>query len=193
VTMMQGARGKPISIETERFLIRSMTERDATGILRAWIANPELMGALNMPARNLGAGEIARFIAGFDDKTRHLVGIFVRQTQGLIGLVLMDVNAQHALVKFSGFIGDRNWRGKEVFEEVGTGLFDELFKLRGLEKATAQVWEKNYAALVPLRRLGFKIEGYLRDEIKAFDRSGRRSQFLLGILASDWKPWKHAD
>ena len=53
------------------------------------------------------------------------------------------------------------------------------------------MWDKNYAALVPLRRLGFKIEGYLRDEIKAFDKSGRRSQFLLGILASDWKP--HTD
>ena len=99
----------------------------------------------------------------------------------------------HALVKFSGFIGDRNWRGKEVFEEVGCGLFDELFKERGLEKATAQVGERNFAALVPLRRLGFKIEGFLRDEIKAFDKSGRRSQFLLGMLASDWKPRKHAN
>jgi RimJ/RimL family protein N-acetyltransferase len=191
--MMQGARGKPISIETQRFLVRSMTERDATGIFRAWISNPELMSALNMPARNLSSGDIARFIGGFDDKTRYLVGIFARQAQGLVGLLLMDVNTAHALVKFSGFIGDRNWRGKQVFEEVGEGLFDELFTARGLEKATAQVWEKNYAALVPLRRMGFKIEGFLRDEIKAFDKSGRRSQFLLGILASDWKPRKHAD
>lgn len=191
--MMQAARGKPLNIETERFHVRSMTERDANGIFRAWISNPELMGALNMPARNLSSAEIARFIAGFDDKTRYLVGIFVKKTGGLVGLILMDVNVAHALVKFSAFIGDRNWRGKQVFEEVGTGLFDELFKERGLEKATAQVWEKNYAALVPLRRLGFQVEGFLRDEIRAFDKSGRRSQFLLGILASDWKPWKHAD
>ena len=191
--MMQGARGKPISIETERFLVRSMTTRDATGTFRAWVSNPELMGALNMPARKLSSAEIARFIAGFDDKTRYLVGIFLKKPASVIGLLLMDVNAAHALVKFSGFIGDRNWWGKQVFEEVGTGLFDELFKERGLEKATAQVWEKNFAALVPLRRLGFRIEGFLRDEIRAFDRSGRRSQFLLGILASDWKPRKHAD
>jgi len=188
---MQSMRGKPIALETKRFLIRSMSERDASGIFRAWIANSELMAALNMPARQLNTGDIQRFIGGFDDRNRYLVGIFARETGGLIGLLLMDVNAAHALVKFSGFIGDRNWRGKQVFEEVGTGLFDELFKQRGLEKATAQVWEKNYAALVPLRRLGFKIEGYLRDEIKAFDKSGRRSQFLLGILASDWKP--HTD
>ena len=190
---MPGTRGKPIHIETERFLIRSMTERDATGVFRAWIANAELMSSLNMPARNLSGGDIARFIAGFDDRSRYLVGIFVRKTQGLIGLLLMDVNTAHALVKFSGFIGDRNWRGKQVFEEVGEGLFDELFAVRGLEKATAQVAEKNYAALVPLRRLGFQIEGFLRQELKAFDKSGRRSQYLLGILASDWKPRKHAD
>lgn len=193
MTMTPAARGKPIGIETERFLIRSMTARDASVIFRAWVANSELMGALNMPARNLSAQDIQRFIAGFDDKTRYLVGIFARKGQALIGILLMDVNAAHALVKFSGFIGDRNWRGKQVFEEVGTGLFDELFTARGLEKATAQVWEKNFAALVPLRKLGFRIEGYLRDEIRAFDKSGRRSQFLLGILASDWKPRKHAD
>ncbi|MGE0238809.1 MAG: GNAT family N-acetyltransferase [Parvibaculaceae bacterium] len=190
---MQPARGKPISIETERFLVRSMTARDAGGIFRAWISNAELMGALNMPPRRLSADDVARFVAGFDDRTRYLVGIFVRKTQSLVGLLLMDVNTVHALVKFSGFIGDRNWRGKQVFEEVGFGLFDELFKERGLEKATAQVWEKNFATLVPLRRIGFKIEGFLRDEIRAFDKSGRRSQFLLGMLASDWKPRKHAD
>jgi ribosomal-protein-alanine N-acetyltransferase len=185
------ARGKPVNQETERFLVRSLTERDMSGIFRAWISNPELMAALNMPARHLSAPELARFIAGFDDRTRYLVGIFERKSSSLIGLFMLDVNHAHALAKATAFLGDRNWWGKMVFEEVGTALFDEFFKERGIEKATAQVWDRNFAALAPLRRLGFKVEGYLRDEIKAFDKSGRRSQFLLGILASDWKP--HTD
>jgi len=183
--MAQAPRGKPVDVETPRFLVRSMTERDATGLFRAWIGNPELMAALNMPARRLSPNDVARFMASFDDRTRYLVGVFEKQSKALIGLFLLDVNLTHALAKGSGFIGDRNWRGKSVFEEVGSALFDEFFSNRGLEKATAQVWEKNFAALVPLRRLGFKIEGYLRDEIRAFDKSGRRSQFLLGLLPSD--------
>ena len=88
--MMQSMRGKPIALETKRFFIRSMSARDARGIFRAWIANSELMAALNMPARQLNSGDIQRFIGGFDDRNRYLVGIFARKTSGLIGLLLMD-------------------------------------------------------------------------------------------------------
>jgi [ribosomal protein S5]-alanine N-acetyltransferase len=183
------ARGKPIAIETKRFAVRSLTARDVSGAFRIWVSNPTVMAALNMPARRLSQADLERFIASYDDKVRYLVGIFVRGTGEIIGAFMLDVTPAHALVKASGFIGDRNWWGKMVFEEVGTGLFDEFFKNRGIEKATAQVWEKNFAALVPLRRLGFQVEGFLRNEIRAFDGSGRRNQFILGLLAADWKPF----
>ena len=191
MTMPERSRGKPVKVETERFVVRSMNARDAGGIFRAWTSNPELMAALNMPARHLSATDLARFVAGFDDRTRYLIGVFEKRSQGLIGVFLLDVNMAHALGKTAGFVGDRNWRGKQVLEEVGAALFDEFFVERGLEKATAQVWERNYAALVPLRRLGFQIEGFLRQEIRSFDKSGRRNQFILGLLASDWKPKNH--
>jgi RimJ/RimL family protein N-acetyltransferase len=182
-------RGKPVNIETKRFAVRSLTARDLTGAFRMWVSNPTVMAALNMPARRLSQADLERFIASYDDKVRYLVGIFIRGSGEIIGAFMLDVTPAHALVKAAGFIGDRNWWGKMVFEEVGTGLFDEFFKNRGIEKATAQVWEKNFAALVPLRRLGFKVEGFLRNEIRAFDGSGRRNQFILGLLAADWKPF----
>jgi ribosomal-protein-alanine N-acetyltransferase len=185
------ARGKPIAIETKRFAVRSLTARDVTGAFRMWVSNPTVMAALNMPARRLSQADLERFIASYDDKVRYLVGIFLRGSGEIIGAFMLDVTPAHALVKASGFIGDRNWWGKMVFEEVGTGLFDEFFKNRGIEKATAQVWERNFAALVPLRRLGFKVEGFLRNEIRAFDGSGRRNQFILGLLATDWKPFEN--
>jgi ribosomal-protein-alanine N-acetyltransferase len=185
------ARGKPVSVETKRFSVRSLTARDATSAFRIWISNPTVMAALNMPARRLSHADLERFIASYDDKIRYLVGIFIRGSGEIIGAFMLDVTPAHALVKASGFIGDRNWWGKMVFEEVATALFDEFFKNRGIEKATAQVWEKNFAALVPLRRLGFQVEGFLRSEIRAFDGSGRRNQFILGLLATDWKPFKN--
>jgi ribosomal-protein-alanine N-acetyltransferase len=185
------ARGRPVNIETQRFTVRSLTARDVSGVFRLWISNPTVMAALNMPPRRLSQADLERFIASYDDNTRYLVGIFNRATGEIIGAFMLDVTPAHALVKASGFIGDRNWWGKMVFEEVGTGLFDEFFKNRGIEKATAQVWEKNFAALVPLRRLGFKVEGFLRNEIRAFDGSGRRNQFILGLLAADWKPFNN--
>ena len=186
-----GVRGRPVNIETKRFSVRSLAARDISGVFRAWISNPTVMAALNMPPRRLSQTDLERFIASYDDSIRYLVGIFDLGTGEIIGAFMLDVTPAHALVKAAGFIGDRNWWGKMVFEEVGTGLFDEFFTKRGIEKATAQVWEKNFAALVPLRRLGFQVEGFLRNDIRAFDGSGRRNQFILGLLATDWKPFEN--
>ncbi|MBC8013687.1 MAG: GNAT family N-acetyltransferase [Methyloceanibacter sp.] len=159
-----------------------MTVRDAQGVYRMWVANPALMGPLNMPARNLSAQVIAQQINGFDDRARYLVGVFAKVPQAQIGVILIDVTPVHALAKISAFLGDRNWWGKRVFEEAGPILIDHFFEERGIEKITAQVWTGNMPILVPLRRLGFQIEGRLRQEIKAFDGSGRRDQFVLGLL-----------
>jgi RimJ/RimL family protein N-acetyltransferase len=182
----------PVSIQTERFIVRSMTLADVTGVFRIWIANPTLMAALNMPGRTLSQAELSRFIAGYDDRKRYLLGVFSRATRSLIGVFTIDVTIEHARLKVSGFIGDRNWIGKGVGEEVSADLFEEFFSKRGIEKAVAQVEERNFGAIVPLRRMGFRVEGHLRGELKAFDGSGRRNQFILGLLASDWKNPRHA-
>jgi RimJ/RimL family protein N-acetyltransferase len=184
-------RGVPINIKTDRFIVRSLTTNDALGSFRMWIANPALMAALNMPARNLSKSDLARFIAGYDDRVRYLLGVFSRGDRSLIAVFTIDVTPAHARLKVSGFIGDRNWLGKEVTEEVSVELFEEFFKKRGIEKAVAQVEDRNFGAIVPLRRMGFRVEGLLRSEIRAFDGSGRRNQFILGLVAADWKHPHH--
>lgn len=188
---MKPTRGQPINAQSDRFNVRSLVPKDAAGIFRTWVANPALMSALNMPPRRFSQAELEGFIAGYDDRTRYLLGVFEREKQAMIGAFMLEVNPVHALLKVSGFLGDRNWWGKHVLEEVSSALFEEFFKNRGIEKATAQVWEKNFAVLAPLRRLGFQVEGYLRNEIRSHDGSGRRNQFILGLLASDWKPYTH--
>lgn len=139
-----------------------------------------------MPARRLSPQVLAQQINAFDDKTRYLIGIFNKAPPEQIGVILADVTEIHALVKISAFLGDRNWWGKRVLEEAGPVLIDHCFQERGMEKITAQVWTGNLPMLVPLRRLGFQIEGRLRQEIKAFDGSGRRDQLVLGLLKAEW-------
>jgi RimJ/RimL family protein N-acetyltransferase len=184
---MQGQRGRAIELATDRFTIRSLRAGDASGVFADWIADAELMGALNMPPRRFSTADLASFILSHDDHSRYLAGIFTRAGSVLIGVLMIEITHAHQLAKVSGFLGDRSWWGKSVLEEAGQALFGEFFDHRGIAKATAQVWERNYAISVPLRRLGFRFEGLLRDEISIFDGSGRRSQFILGLLASDWK------
>lgn len=183
---MQGQRGRAVDLITDRFIIRSLRAVDASGPFGGWIADVELMGALNMPARRFSVAELQSFILSYDDHSRYLTGIFTREVGVLIGVLMIEITHAHQLAKVSGFLGDRGWWGKSVLEEAGRALFGEFFGKRGIAKATAQVWEKNHAIAIPLRRLGFRIEGLLRDEIRVFDGSGRRSQFILGLLAAEW-------
>ena len=186
---MQSPRGRAVELVTDRFTIRSLRAGDAMGVFADWIADAELMGALNMPPRRFAVAELQSFILAHVDHSRYLTGIFTREGGALIGVLMIEITHAHQLAKVSGFLGDRSWWGKSVLEEAGRALFGEFFGKRGMAKATAQVWEKNYAISIPLRRLGFRVEGLLKDEIRIFDGSGRRSQFILGLLASDW----HAD
>jgi len=184
---MQAPRGKAIELATERFAIRSLRAGEGSGVFADWIADAQLMGALNMPPRRFAVAELQNFILSHDDHSRYLTGIFTREAGALIGVLMIEITHAHQLAKISGFLGDRSWWGKSVLEEAGRALLGEFFGKRGIAKATAQVWEKNYAISMPLRRLGFQFEGLLRDEIRVFDGSGRRSQFILGLLASEWK------
>ena len=58
------------------FAIRTMSPGDACDEYLAWIADPELMGPLNMPARRLTISQLRDHIAHFDNKLRHLLGLF---------------------------------------------------------------------------------------------------------------------
>lgn len=175
-----------VFVETGRFIARHMTAADARGPYRMWLANKALMQGLNMPARNLSVAEVEQHIAAFDCVARHLIGLFERESQQLIGVILAEVNWAHGSVRISTFLGDRTWWGKSVLEELAIPLIDLAFSKR-LEKIVAQVMVTNIAIMVPLRRLGFQREGRLRQEVRLHDGSGRADQFFYGLLKSEWQ------
>jgi RimJ/RimL family protein N-acetyltransferase len=176
------AARRPIVLETDRLKLRSLRPSDASRRYLKWIADPEVMTPLNMPARELNLGELAAYIASFDDRQRYLVGIFEKEGDRHIGILMVEVNSQHRLAKLSFLIGEADWRGKGALREAGAALIAHLFAERSIEKIKAQAMADNTASQATLEALGFQAEGLMPGEVRSFVDGTRLDQYLYGLL-----------
>jgi len=182
--------GEPIKLETERFQLRSLRPSDASERYLGWIADASVMNFLNMPARQLTMSELRAHISEFDNRSRALIGMFDRETGIHFGLFLMDVMLQHRLAKLQYLIGAREFRGIGALRECMAGLVEHLFERRGIEKVAAQVAVDNAPSIAALEAVGFRREGEMKGEIRAFDDGRRIDQYFYGLLENEWPPSK---
>jgi [ribosomal protein S5]-alanine N-acetyltransferase len=164
----QSAGGISVDITTERFRIRTLTPADASQRFLAWIADADVMGPLNMPARQLTSAEIVAYVGTFDRKRRHLLGLFDKTSAAHIGIVIVEISEQHRLAKIAYLIGDKAYRGKGAMRECLAAVIGHAFTRLGIEKITAHVETVNSASINVLEALGLRREGTMRGEIRSF-------------------------
>ncbi len=179
--------GQQVSLETERFKLRSLRPSDAGKRYLGWIADAEVMNALNMPARKLTETELRAHISEFDNRDRYLIGMFDKDTGLHFGVFLIDVTLRQRLARLQYFIGDKGFRGIGALRETMAGLVTYLFGRRGIEKIAAQVATDNAASTAALKAVGFRIEGEMKGEIRAFDDGRRIDQLFFGVLHDEWR------
>ena len=176
-----------VSVATDRFMLRSLRPSDASERYLSWIADPDTMTPLNMPARELSLAELKSHIASFDQQTRLLIGMFEAETRAHFGVFLVDVVAPHRLAKLQYLIGEREFRGIGALRECARGLIRHLFEKRSIEKVAAQVTIGNDASMEALKAIGFRVEGEMKGEIKSFQDGSRLDQVFFGLLRDEWR------
>jgi RimJ/RimL family protein N-acetyltransferase len=179
--------GQVVKLETKRFKLRSLRPSDASERYLGWIADDATMNPLNMPGRKLTEKALRAHIAEFDNRARYLIGMFDKETGAHFGIYLMDVMLQHRIARLQYFIGDMAFRGIGALRETMAELISCLFERRGIEKIAAQVALDNAPSIAALKALGFRIEGEMKGEIRAFDDGRRIDQLFFGILHDEWQ------
>jgi RimJ/RimL family protein N-acetyltransferase len=180
----------PIRLETRRFVLRTLTPADASARWQAWAADEEVMGPLNVATRKMSTAELQRYIAGFDQVTHCLIGIFDKKSGQQIGIYMIDVDPYHRLANFNVMVGDRAFWGQKVVNETRAALLDYMFTRRGVEKALGRPLARNFPAIFNYRAQGWRLEGILKAHRAAFDGSGRIDQFEFALLKDEWKALK---
>jgi ribosomal-protein-alanine N-acetyltransferase len=172
-------------IETERLSLKKLVPADANPRYVNWLADPEIMGALNARPVRVTMVALAQHIGKMEDGRRVEVGIFLKSPADHIGNLMLDFIPQHKSAKLSFFIGEKRLWGQGYLTEAASGLITYLFEKRGMERVVAQVATENAASIAALRKLGFVEEGKLRGEIISIKDNCRRDQYFFGLLKSD--------
>ncbi|RUS65840.1 hypothetical protein CUZ56_02685 [Saezia sanguinis] len=156
----QRPAGAPVYIETNGYLLRSLTAADATPRFLQWINSPELLNGLNLPPLNFTQQSLAQFISSFNNLNNYLIGIFDIKQKLLIGFYTMDVSLVHKVANITTGIGEHAYEGKKVMWATLDALLDYFFAFRDVYKVVARVLATN-------RRMLFNFIGNPRMVLEA--------------------------
>lgn len=169
----------------KRIYFRALEREDAPTVA-PWFNDPEVTRTL-IGRRPLSVGGEADFIAKLNkDETGIVLGIVLRAADRLIGTVglhLIDHVNHHA--EFGIAIGDKRAQDKGFGTEATRLMVDYAFHTLNLNRVRLCVYENNPRGLHVYKKVGFRVEGVLRQETF---REGRWWDVtVMGILRSEWK------
>ncbi|MCL7715865.1 GNAT family N-acetyltransferase [Stenotrophomonas mori] len=166
----------PVQIATHGFVLRTLLPADVTARFVQWINAPAMRAGLNLPPLGFDAARLRQFIAGFDGRRNHIIGIFAEEL--LIGFYTVDVNLTHKVGVLTAGIGDTGQERRKVYWGTIDALLDHFFIYRDLDKMVARVLAGNTAMLFNFVDNGrFFHEARLRQECLGQD--GRRQDVLV--------------
>lgn len=82
-------------------------------------------------------------------------------------------------------VGDERLRGKGLGSAMIAAAIDEAFNTHGLHRIHLFVIDTNETAIKCYKKLGFEIEGHMKEYRKVGDE--RWSLFQMSLFARDWK------
>ena len=175
------------TIETPRLALRSVEPRDV-GALFAIFSDPESMRYWSSPPmRDPAEAEalLADIIRHAEAGTLFQWGIAERENDRVIGTcTLFKLETQHRRAEL-GYIIRRDHWGRGLAREALTALLHHAFSERKLHRLEADVDPRNSRSIRLVERLGFKLEGHLRERYLVGDDI--QDSLMYGILATEWR------
>jgi UDP-4-amino-4,6-dideoxy-N-acetyl-beta-L-altrosamine N-acetyltransferase len=165
--------------------LRPLETEDAPTLV-PWLNDPEVSRFLAR-YRPVTLAEEVDFLRHINDSPTDLVlGIALRAEDrlvGAIGLHQMDIRSRNA--KFGIFIGDRNWWGKGCGTEATRLIVRHAFETLNLHRVSLHVYEYNERALKVYQKVGFRIEGRLRQD--TFREGQYWDTIVMAVLREEWE------
>jgi len=181
--------GKPVEFETRRLIVRSMTVDDITDESVSWWSDPQLQDGLGFSARKWQENDVIRYVKGFNNSNKFLLGIFRKKPEAqeeLIGYVSIIFKRRTGVATLEIVIGNKRYWGTGIPKEITDTGLSFFFNHLKIVKFKIEVLGYNRSSLSMTRRLGFVEEGVLRQE-KPHYKKGRVDVHVFGLLEDEWR------
>jgi ribosomal-protein-alanine N-acetyltransferase len=177
-----------IKIETPRLCLRTLQEEDVSQAYVDWLNDPEVNRYLETRHALQTLASCSDFVKRCNsEKSEHLLGVFLRESQSHIGNVKLGfIDDIHSRGQISLFIGEKTLWGRGFAREIVYAITKYGFEEAGLERIEAGCYEENLSSLRVFLSVGYTVEGFFRSH--AVSESGRRTGcFWMGLLKHDFK------
>jgi RimJ/RimL family protein N-acetyltransferase len=173
-------------IATERLVLRRFRAADAP-VLAAYRSDPAVARyqSWDAPFPLLRAETaVANFIASEPDRAGWFQYAIERTADRvLIGDVAVRLHDNLMQAEIGFTLATEHQRRGYATEAV-RAVLDRLFKVQGLHKVTGECDARNTASAALLERLGFTLEGRLRQQ--TYIKGEWTDDLLYGLLAPEW-------
>ena len=169
-------------IRSKNLFFRTLSAKDASIEYVDWLNDRRINKYLEVRHYHHTMESVQSFI---DSKNKSdsefLYGIFFQKNKKHIGNVKIgNINHFYKTGEISLFIGDRDFWGKGLGEEIIRAITNHGFSEIGLKKIEAGCYESNIASLKSFLSSGYEREGILKSHVTS---QGRREGLIrLGIL-----------
>jgi len=171
-------------ITGDRIVLRPFDKADLENRVR-WFNDPDVRETLIINEQ-FELGKTIRWfekIQPDDSRVEFVIETTRKIPVGVIGLAGIDFT--HRTAEIYIVIGQKEFWGKGLMLEAECLLINWAFNFLGLEKIWAQTRPDNIASLITMKKIGFQVEGTLRNEKIV---NGQRTTVLhLGLLREDFK------
>lgn len=146
-------------IETERFVLRELTQADVSERYLSWFDNPDARSNISAAATTKKLDDLRAYIAERADRPDVLfLGIFDKASGTHVGNVKyepVDSAAGYAIMGI--LVGDPDYRGRGVASEVLSASGEWLRDHRGIREIALGVLKSNTAAIRAYEKVGYRV------------------------------------
>jgi RimJ/RimL family protein N-acetyltransferase len=132
-----------ISLDCANYRLRTMTAADARLDWGGWLANPATARLLNAAPRTLSEAERAAYIARFDGRENHLLGIWEKGSDTLIGFWAIYVDTAARAFTLNVVVGDTSARAKGAQNDTCDLIYEHFFERLNMAAVRCTVSARN--------------------------------------------------
>ena len=177
-----------MQLDTERLLLREFVEKDWARVL-AYQSDPRYLRFYEWETRT--SDDARAFVGMFLDwqheqpRRRWQLAVTLRDSGLLIGNCGIRLMQAAALCAELGYELDPAYWGRGYAAEAGRAMLAFAFGELGIHRVQAEVIAENTASARVLEKLGFRIEGRLREN--QWFKGRWWDTDLFGLIESEWR------
>ncbi|MBI3021855.1 MAG: GNAT family N-acetyltransferase [Candidatus Omnitrophica bacterium] len=171
-----------------RLCLRPLTEADVTKEYLGWLNDSEVTRFLEVGRQRSTHQTVRRYLTRFHgSRTDFIFAMIDRKTGRHIGNVTVNrIHRVDCTADTGLMIGRKDLWGKGYAYEAWSLVLAHAFRDLGLRKVVATVVVDNVRSLRALKKLGFHVEGVLRQE--RFVNGTYKDVVRLGLFSHEFEP-----